>query len=122
MQFSITTLLAFAAAAPLASAFTRPKANEYKDTNCKDWNYGHNSYFLNSVTMDDTTNSVYLTNGNAAEGKPKVWYGYSEKEKDGGSCKGLNLGRMPEGCVKINEVAKLVGRVKCVQSVYYTGV
>ncbi|KAK3351706.1 hypothetical protein B0H65DRAFT_419744 [Neurospora tetraspora] len=120
MQFSIATLLAIAAAAPFTSAaglLTRPKANEYKDTNCKDWNYGHNSFLLYDVTMDDTTNSVYLTNGYSVDGKSKGWYGYSEKSKDGGLCKGVNLGRMPEGCVNINEVAKLVGRVKCVQSI-----
>ena len=36
MQFSIAALLAIAAAAPFTSAaglLTRPKANEYKDTN-----------------------------------------------------------------------------------------
>lgn len=67
--------------------------------------------------MDDTTNSVYLANGYGVDSKARGWYGYSEKSKDGGVCQGVNLGRMPEGCVNINEVAKLVGRVKCVQSV-----
>ncbi|KAK3493975.1 hypothetical protein B0T13DRAFT_513239 [Neurospora crassa] len=113
MQFSIATLLAIAASVPFTSALTRPKANEYKDTDC----YGHNYFLLYNVTMDDTTNSVYLADGYGLDSKTRGWYGYSEKSKDGDVCQGVNLGRMPEGCVNINEVAKPVGRVKCVQSV-----
>nr|CAC28780.2 hypothetical protein [Neurospora crassa] len=116
MQF-IATLLVIAASVPFTSALTRPKANEYKDTDCKNWNYGHNSFLFYDVTMDDTTNSVYLADGYGLDSKTRGWCGYSEKSKDGGVCQGVNLGRMPEGCVNINEVAKLVGRVKCVQSV-----
>ncbi|EGO60430.1 hypothetical protein NEUTE1DRAFT_119607 [Neurospora tetrasperma FGSC 2508] len=114
MQFSIATLLTIAASVPFTSALTQSqRVQGYR----LDWNYGHNSFLLYDVTMDDTTNSVYLANGYGLDSKARGWYGYSEKSKDGGVCQGVNLGRMPEGCVNINEVAKLVGRVKCVQSV-----
>ncbi|KAK5659684.1 hypothetical protein OQA88_893 [Cercophora sp. LCS_1] len=113
MQLANLLLLA---AAATASALTRPKANEYKDTACNDWNYGHNSFFLTDVTMDDTTNSVYLTNGQDLDGENMRWYAYDDKTGNGGSCTGNFLGPMAnEGCININEY--IAGsRIRCLRS------
>ncbi|KAK3337832.1 hypothetical protein B0H65DRAFT_305153 [Neurospora tetraspora] len=109
MKFTI--ILALAAT---ALAFTRPKANEYKNSDCSDQNYGHNSFFLEDVTMDDTTKSVYLTDGSTLEGLSKGWFGYSKKTGDGGKCSGERLGRLPEKCVNVDTLAST--RIKCVRS------
>lgn len=64
--------------------------------------------------MDDTTKSVYLTDGRTLEGIPKGWFAYSDKTHDGGDCKGERLGRLPEKCVNIDTLADK--RIKCVRS------
>jgi hypothetical protein len=67
------------------------------------------------VTMDDTSHSVYLTDGTHSDGTARKWVGYSDKTGNGGSCKGLYLGYMGQGCVNLDTVKNV--RVKCVNSV-----
>lgn len=64
--------------------------------------------------MDDTTKSVYLTDGSTLEGLSKGWFGYSKKTGDGGKCSGERLGRLPEKCVNVDTLAST--RIKCVRS------
>jgi hypothetical protein len=47
-----------------------------------DINYGHSGAFVFDVTLDDTTNSVYLGN------YWWHWDGFTGKTTDGGSCNG----------------------------------
>ncbi|KAK5635627.1 hypothetical protein RRF57_011339 [Xylaria bambusicola] len=80
MLFINLIALASVATAATTARATRPKANEYKSEDCSgSVNYGHNSFLLHDVTMDDTTHSVYLT-GN--------WELWSGKTGNGGSCTG----------------------------------
>ncbi|KAI0968950.1 hypothetical protein F4678DRAFT_464141 [Xylaria arbuscula] len=80
MLFVSMIALASVATAATTPRDTRPKANEYKSEDCSgSVSYGHNSFLLHDVTMDDTTHSVYLT-GN--------WELWSEKTGNGGSCTG----------------------------------
>ncbi|KAL0472043.1 hypothetical protein QR685DRAFT_520889 [Neurospora intermedia] len=92
-------------------SFPRPITNSAYSS---DLNYGHNSFFLEDVTMDDTAKSVYLADGSTLEGMPKGWFGYSDKTGDGGKCLGEKLGRLPEKCVNIGTLAS--ERIKCVKS------
>ncbi|KAF5719717.1 small secreted protein [Fusarium mundagurra] len=97
---------------------TNPKANEYTDSACSKFNYGHHSQDLTDVTMDDTTNSVYLNGGNGFwTGTQYEWSGYSEKSN--GQCSGQKLGSLPSrgDCVDLNFHFRQ--RIKCVR--LYTG-
>lgn len=104
LLYLLAMLVTMAAAAPLAN----PKANEYKSEDCSgDMNFEHHSLKLEHVTMDDTSNSVYLASPNFA------WYAYSEKTKDGGKCTGMLLTMLPDGCNDLNEAASGI-RIECV--------
>jgi hypothetical protein len=117
MQF-LTFASIMAATASLASAATMdaralPKANEYKSGDCSgDLNFGHHSGFLFEVTMDDTSNSVYLSG---------QWDAFEEKSSDGGTCTGLWLGDIGQGggCKNLNDDfdgKKISGaRVRCLR-------
>ncbi|ROW15710.1 hypothetical protein VPNG_02131 [Cytospora leucostoma] len=84
-----------------------PKANEYTSTDCSGTiNYPHHSSSLIDVTMDDSSQSVYLAGGE--------WSGFSDKTSDGGSCYGDSI-RLYGAC---NPLAQSVGgsdRIKCVR-------
>ncbi|KAK3338486.1 hypothetical protein B0H65DRAFT_592402 [Neurospora tetraspora] len=99
-----------------------PKANEYKNTACKNLNYSHAKFCLGDVTFDDTTISVYFNYGTNDVGtNRKIWVAFSGKTGNGGSCTGTELGWVPlgdngnsdEGCVNINNVFSV--RIKCVR-------
>ncbi|KAK3392229.1 hypothetical protein B0T20DRAFT_51236 [Sordaria brevicollis] len=107
MKFS---LLAFAVASASMVSATNPKANEYKDGNCKTYNYGHARSGLGVVTMDDTSHSVYITNSGPS------WYAYSDKvgkTDSGGACTGEKLGHLPNGCHNLD--TKFKKRIRCVR-------
>jgi hypothetical protein len=78
-------------------------------------NYGHSNFDLNSVTMDDSTNSVYLTTGRNSDNTPRAgWYAYTGHEiDDQGLCTGSGLGRLPDGCINLNGDSR--GRIRCVR-------
>lgn len=59
------------------------------------------------MTVDDTTNSVYIT---------RNFIGYSGKTSNGGSCNGDLLVVMRQGCNNINTISA-GKRVKCVRYV-----
>ncbi|KAF4333205.1 small secreted [Fusarium beomiforme] len=97
---------------------TNPKANEYTDHACSNFNYGHHRQDLTDVTMDDTTHSVYLNGGNGFwTGTKYEWRGYSEKSN--GKCSGKKLGSLPSGGDCVNLDAHFPQRIKCVR--LYTG-
>ncbi|KAK4198332.1 hypothetical protein QBC40DRAFT_266875 [Triangularia verruculosa] len=117
----IKTFFALLTAVTAASAATRPKANEYTDTNCQNWNYGHNSFELGDVTMDDTSNSVYITHGQRPDGVRRWFFAYDGKTGNGGSCTGNRLTTSsssvaPSGCVNLN-TAYPGKRIRCLRSV-----
>ena len=70
-------------------------------------NYEHHSAFLNHVTMDDTTHSVYIT-GN--------FIGYTGKTGNGGSCTGEALIIMNHACNNLDTVYP-GKRIKCLRYV-----
>ncbi|KAK0638939.1 small secreted protein [Cercophora newfieldiana] len=64
-----------------------PKANEYKSQDCSGpLNYGHHSFDLHMVTMDDSTGSVYQAG--------TYWYLFDGKTGNGGRCTGKLLGKV----------------------------
>lgn len=71
-------------------------------------NFEHHSTSLSDVTMDSTSNSVYLAGG--------TWRGYTEKGSEG--CSGTNLGNMAGGC---NALTLFDQRVNCVHYVSIAG-
>ncbi|CZT16384.1 uncharacterized protein RCC_02227 [Ramularia collo-cygni] len=78
-----------------------PKANEYTSGDCSgDLNFGHRSPFLETVTMDDTTHSVYLA-GAAAD---LEWQAFSGKSKNDGVCIGKHLGPLGGECQNLDTV------------------
>ncbi|EAW08470.1 uncharacterized protein ACLA_032050 [Aspergillus clavatus NRRL 1] len=105
-------LVALMATVPFASALTRAKANEYKDSHCKTWNYGHNSFFLGDTTMADNTHSVYLTRGDNLQNARKngPWLAFASK---GVICEGEQLGELPDGCVNLDTHFKK--RIRCLR-------
>ncbi|KAK3349623.1 small secreted protein [Lasiosphaeria hispida] len=115
------------AAAGLASA-ALPKANEYKSDDCSGaLNYGHHSFDLHTVTMDDTSNSVYQDGTR--------WYVFDGKTSNGGTCKGKFLGQLKAStlgsCLNLNTVSPgyrvrclcnpLAGATKGINSCQYMG-
>ncbi|KAF0324786.1 hypothetical protein K4K61_005540 [Colletotrichum sp. SAR11_59] len=75
------------------------KANEYKSGDCSgSLNYGHTGVKLATVTMDDSSHSVYLATG-ATYGP---WLAYEGKTSNGGSCTGAYLGDLPGECVNLD--------------------
>ncbi|KAI3319832.1 hypothetical protein HD806DRAFT_508076 [Xylariaceae sp. AK1471] len=117
MQFltftSIIAVMARLASGATIDARALPKANEYKSGDCSgDLNFGHHSGFLFEVTMDDTTNSVFLSG---------QWDAFEGKSGDGGTCTGLWLGDIGKGggCKNLNDdfdgKRKAGARVRCVR-------
>ncbi|CAJ2505581.1 Uu.00g129750.m01.CDS01 [Anthostomella pinea] len=85
MQFSTFIGLALGTSASLVAA-DFPKANEYTTHDCSgDLNYGHHTFDLHEITMDDTTHSVYQAGTS--------WYFFSGKSENGGYCEGKFLGK-----------------------------
>ncbi|KAK5937335.1 hypothetical protein PMZ80_010341 [Knufia obscura] len=76
-----------------------PKANEYRDGDCSELNYGHHASNLIDVTMDDTSNSVYLAGAQ--------WLAFSEKTGDGGSCYGDVLPAVVAGCNNLDRERRI---------------
>ncbi|KAJ4246000.1 hypothetical protein NW762_013744 [Fusarium torreyae] len=102
--------MATTASAAALEPRTNRKADEYRGQNCeKDtYNYGHTSNWINEVTMDDTTNSVYFAMG--------PWFYYSEKTESG-VCSGQLLGSWNDPnnpCVNLNNRPGDSRRIKCV--------
>ncbi|KAF6820481.1 small secreted protein [Colletotrichum sojae] len=106
----VTALACFAG----FSSAAKRKANEYKSGDCSGaLNYGHHSDFLGDVTMDDSSNSVYLANTNVQSN----WEFWDGKTRNGGSCGGVKLGLAPHmECNNLND-AYPGKRVRCVRFV-----
>jgi len=106
----LTTALVFASianAVPAIGGTTRYKANEYRSGDCSGpINYQHVSATLDSVTMDDSSHSVYLAS------PYHEWVGYEGKSRNGGHCIGQSLGRLPDRCVNLDTA--MGKRVRCV--------
>lgn len=66
--------------------------------------------YMDEVTMDDTTNSVYMS------GTRWGWVGFDGKTGNGGRCTGKSLGRMTQGC---NKLQKGDSRIRCVSNKDY---
>ncbi|KAK7745859.1 hypothetical protein SLS53_002577 [Cytospora paraplurivora] len=85
----------------------KPKANEYKSTDCSGViNYPHYADNLIDVTMDDTSQSVYLAGGD--------WSGFSDKTSDGGSCYGDYI-QLYGACNSLDQSVGNSDRIKCVR-------
>ncbi|KAH6891533.1 hypothetical protein B0T10DRAFT_560775 [Thelonectria olida] len=94
-----------------------PKANEYTDHACTNFNYGHHSQYLTDVFMDETTHSVYLNGGYGFwTGTQYEWLAYSEKGSDGVTCRGEFLGRLPSDGDCVNLDAHFSKRINCVRN------
>ncbi|KAK0707708.1 small secreted protein [Lasiosphaeris hirsuta] len=103
-----STLSVMLAATGLGSA-ALPKANEYKTGDCSgSLNYGHHSFDLHAVTMDDTSNSVYQDGTR--------WYLFDGKTSNGGTCKGKFLGQIRADalgrCINLNDTVP-GSRIRC---------
>ncbi|KAI0382119.1 hypothetical protein F5Y04DRAFT_280355 [Hypomontagnella monticulosa] len=91
----------------------RFKANEYTDEDCQsDLNYPHTD--STEVTMDDTSNSVYLA---VSHDDQYIWQAFAGKSGNGGVCEGAVLGNLTTGPGRAcNSLNKSFGqRVKCVK-------
>jgi len=75
-------------------------------------NYGHVSSTLESVDMDDTSNSVYLTTGTGHSG----WQAFTGKGLGDNQCYGTNLGTIGDGCQNLNTAKG--ERIRCVYDPY----
>ena len=72
-------------------------------------NFGHHSNSLGDVTMDDSSNSVYLAN----EARGTNWEFWDGKTNNGGTCAGVKLGLAPHlECNNLNN-AYPGKRVRC---------
>lgn len=72
--------------------------------------FEHHSNYINDVTMDDSSHSVYFASG--------PWYYYDGKTSNGGQCMGNLLGRWNNDnshpCVNVDNRAGNV-RIRCVR-------
>ncbi|EGU75777.1 hypothetical protein FOXB_13689 [Fusarium oxysporum f. sp. conglutinans Fo5176] len=113
----LSTILSLAVATSANAAALNPratrKANEFVSDNCAQGtaSYEHNSGFINDVTMDDTSNSVYFAAG--------PWFYYDGKTENGGSCTGNLLGSWANDndhpCVNLNQRGGDSRRIRCVR-------
>jgi hypothetical protein len=79
------------------------------------FNYGHHQQHLSTVTMDETTHSVYLNGGNGFwTGTKYFWLGFSEKGDDG-QCRGEQLGQLPSDGDCVNLDAHFSQRINCLR-------
>ncbi|KAK3315744.1 hypothetical protein B0H66DRAFT_270310 [Apodospora peruviana] len=117
MQFSQITALALLVAS--ATAKTKQKANEYQSGDCGGGlNFGHASFKLDDVTMDDSTHSVYLS----TMSKKDTWRAFSGKTSNGGGCTGEDLGLVPKlECLNLDTTYGEGKRIKCVRYVNQAG-
>lgn len=78
--------------------------------------YGHNSYGLKDVTMDDSSNSVYLTIGTGLNEEQMRLFAFDGKSGNGGYCTGHQLGEITASgfCVDLNTFYP-GSRIRCVR-------
>ncbi|KAH7198393.1 uncharacterized protein B0J16DRAFT_367484 [Fusarium flagelliforme] len=113
----LTTVLSLSLTASVSATAISPralrKANEFVSENCAQGtaSYEHHGNFNIDVTMDDTSNSVYLASG--------PWYFYGGKSSNGGLCTGDVLGSWENDtdnpCVNLNRRGDDGRRIQCVR-------
>ncbi|GAB7350698.1 hypothetical protein MBLNU459_g1257t1 [Dothideomycetes sp. NU459] len=107
MQFTFHALCALAAASYVTA--TADKANEYKTHDCSgNINFGHHPLGgLGDVTMDITSNSVYVAFGQDAKADA-----YPANTGNGGTCTGSKLGSMHGAC---NDLFQFGTKTECLR-------